>query len=148
MLDVGEVGRGPYLARDEIEMPTDTRALTRAARERAKATGALYTTAREDVVNIRRRMDETGESYAEAEAWYDNPANDVACEACGWTNGMLCPECPGCGCYNGQCSGWRHREYMHEDDRREREEAEREANRCEECGADMSLGSYDECTCG
>ncbi|MFK0252069.1 hypothetical protein [Streptomyces sp. NPDC090445] len=24
---------------------------------------------------------------------------------------MVCPDCPGCGCYTGRCSGWRHGEY-------------------------------------
>lgn len=38
-------------------------------------------------------------------------ADDVLCERCGWTYGMICPEClPGCGCSRG-CSGWRHAEY-------------------------------------
>ncbi|WP_188195708.1 hypothetical protein [Nonomuraea sp. SYSU D8015] len=37
---------------------------------------------------------------------------------------MVCPECPGCGCYDGRCSGWRHREYMRPDDLAEREAAE------------------------
>jgi hypothetical protein len=75
---------------------------------------------------------------------FDEVANEVACETCGWTNAMLCPECPGCGCYNDQCSGWRHEEYMTDDERAELCEQER----CEECGADVSLGSYDECVCG
>jgi|SRR5882724_765139 len=43
-------------------------------------------------------------------------ANHLLCETCGWLNRMVCPECPGCGCYNGRCSGWRHNEYAHEDD--------------------------------
>ncbi|MFG2984961.1 hypothetical protein ACGFYQ_27505 [Streptomyces sp. NPDC048258] len=33
------------------------------------------------------------------------------CTACGWTYSMVCLECAGCGCYTGQCSGWRHNEY-------------------------------------
>lgn len=49
--------------------------------------------------------------------WMADTANHLACEVCGWLNSMLCPECPGCGCYNRGCSGWRHREYEHDDDR-------------------------------
>lgn len=43
-------------------------------------------------------------------------AEDVMCTACGWTFGMICPECPGCGCYNSQCSGWRHAGYAQDAD--------------------------------
>jgi hypothetical protein len=89
-------------------------------------------------------MDENELSWEEAEAAYDDPANQLLCETCGWTLGMICPECPGCGCYTGQCSGWRHREYSSDDEQDER----REDECCEECGADVSLGSYDECACG
>lgn len=46
----------------------------------------------------------------DAVGYITDPANEVMCETCGWTYGMVCPECPGCGCYNGRCSGWRHRE--------------------------------------
>lgn len=40
----------------------------------------------------------------------EKTANDILCGTCGWTYGMICPECPGCGCCNGQCSEWRHEE--------------------------------------
>lgn len=123
-------------------MPSDTRALTRAARRRAKTDGVPFTKARETELAIRERMDADGESYAEAEAFVTDPANEVLCHKCGWTNGMVCPECPGCGCYNHQCTGWRHREYMHPDERAEIEAAEAE---CPECGGDTRTG-YD-CDC-
>jgi hypothetical protein len=107
-----------------------------------KATGVKYTTARAAVQDIHQLAEQNDWTYAEAEAWYDDPANQVACEDCGWTNGMLCPECPGCGCYNGRCSGWRHSEFAHEDER-----FDQEPDECPECGADMSMGSYEECAC-
>lgn len=120
-------------------MPQETRALTRAARARMAATGQKYTEARESVLAIREVMDENDWTYEEAEAWFDDPANQVMCEICGWTNGMACPECPGCGCYNGRCSGWRHEEYMTDDE-------QEELHRCEECGADLN-SPYEECNC-
>ncbi|MER6218253.1 hypothetical protein ABT213_29905 [Streptomyces sp. NPDC001674] len=43
-------------------------------------------------------------------------AGDTMCTACRWTYSMACPECAGCGCYTGQCSGWRHSEYGGLDD--------------------------------
>lgn len=128
-------------------MPKSSRALTRSARARANAEAIPYTKAREFELAIRERMDGLGETYEEAAAWLADPLNETLCEVCGWTVGMVCPECvQGCGC-SRSCSGWRHREFMHEDELRELEEEEREANRCVECGADTSLGSYDECAC-
>ncbi|MDG4759288.1 hypothetical protein [Micromonospora sp. WMMD710] len=62
-------------------------------------------TARTSVTEIREIADGYGYTFAEAQAGYDDPRNKVMCTTCGWTNGMVCPECPGCGCYNGQCSG-------------------------------------------
>jgi hypothetical protein len=44
------------------------------------------------------------------------PCYQLLCETCGWTLDMICPECPGCGCYNGQCTGYRHVEYSTDDD--------------------------------
>jgi len=70
----------------------------------------------------------------------NNPRNQLLCETCGWTNGMVCPECPGCGCYNDQCSGWRHHEYAHEDD-------DYDPNGCPECGAGGGDDPYGECCC-
>jgi hypothetical protein len=123
-------------------MPSDTRALSRAARARAKAETIPYTQARETELAIRTRMDETGETYMQAEAFVTDPANEVFCEKCGWTNAMVCPECPGCGCYDHECRGWRHREFMHPDELAEIERAEAE---CPECGGDTRTG-YD-CNC-
>lgn len=79
-------------------------------------------------------------SRAEAVAVLEDPRNEVMCEKCGWTNGMVCPECPGCGCYNGQCSGWRHHEYMDQD--------EREAAAYHEC--DCGFAGHEDhcCECG
>lgn len=123
-------------------MPSANRALTRAARSRAAAEKIPYTKARETELAIRDRMDETGEGYGEAEAIVTDPANQLLCGTCGWTVGMVCPECPkGCGCESG-CRGWRHREYMHPDDLAELEAAEAE---CPECGGDTRTG-YD-CDC-
>lgn len=120
-------------------MPQDARALTRAARARAAATGDPYTKARDEALLIQELADQNGWTYAEAAEFYDDPANQVACEDCGWTNGMLCPECRGCGCYNGRCGGWRHSEYAHED------ELAAERDDCVECGG--GAGPYDECIC-
>src|SRR4051812_4422862 len=58
-----------------------------------------------------------------------DPANQVMCTRCGWTNSMVCPECPGCGCYTLRCSGWRHGHYM-------TEEEQVELNECPEGGGD------------
>jgi hypothetical protein len=97
-------------------MPQDTRALARAARARARARGERYTEARAAILAIRERMDEADETFEDAEAWYDDPRNQLLCATCGWTLGMICPECaPGCGCSTG-CSGWRHREFSSDDD--------------------------------
>jgi hypothetical protein len=82
-------------------------------------------------------------TYKDAVAFLEqernDPANELLCEKCGWTVGMVCPECPGCGCYNLTCTGWRHREYW---------TAEEEADfyECPECGGD-TRNHYD-CTCG
>jgi chromosomal replication initiator protein DnaA len=54
-------------------MPHDARALARAARARARERGEPYTAARQAVLAIRQRMEESGETYAEAEAVLDAP---------------------------------------------------------------------------
>ncbi|AYF78163.1 hypothetical protein D7D52_34910 [Nocardia yunnanensis] len=108
-------------------MPQDSRALTRAARRRAKHTGRSYQQAREDAQIIHKIMESDELSWEEAQEIYDDPRNQLLCGKCGWTVGMVCPECPGCGCYNGRCSGWRHHEYAMDDG--EPEEI------CGECGA-------------
>lgn len=120
-------------------MPQNTRALTRAARRRAAAKAVNYTTALADVVAIQERADTHGETFDEAEAQYDDPANKLLCETCGWTVGMTCPECvPGCGCATG-CSGWRHAEYT--DDGGDGDGY----GGCFECGA---AGPSYRCNCG
>ncbi|WP_063128688.1 hypothetical protein [Nocardia fusca] len=120
-------------------MPRDSRALTRAARRRADAHEDLpYQKAREQVIVIRQLATEEEITFEQAQAIYDDPLNQLLCETCQWTVGMICPECPGCGCYNGRCSGWRHREYMHDDERDD-------LYACDECGGDTRTG-YD-CQC-
>lgn len=123
---------------------SDRRALTRAIRDRQTKTGKSYADARTDVLRIQE-LAESGEyTYDEAQQVFDDPANDVMCEICGWTYGMVCPECAGCGC-DHRCTGWRHAEFASDDADPEEYRVE-----CEECG-----GSYDsrhgsngyDCTC-
>ena len=124
-------------------MPED-KARKRAIRERMAATGERYTAAARvldapfepGLISISERMQESGGTYAEAVAWLEDPANREMCEICGWTNGMVCPECPGCGCYTGRCSGWRHAEFDGDLD-------DPEPYECEECGASNGYG----CNC-
>jgi hypothetical protein len=72
----------------------------------------------------------------------EDSRNRVMCNTCGWTWSMVCPECiPGCGCHNGRCSGWRHREYRHDDDDLDNDGG------CEECGAGGRRDPYGECVC-
>lgn len=112
--------------------------ITRAARKRMKTTGQNFTSAREDVLAILDLAEANELSFADAEAVFDDPANKLLCETCGWTVGMICPECPGCGCYNGRCSGWRHEEAAADD-----ELAELYA--CDECGGDTRTPYGCEC---
>lgn len=70
-----------------------------------------------------------------------DPRRQLLCEKCGWSMAMICPECPGCGCYNGECSGWRHHEYAEPD-----YDDPDYGVYCRECGAGSS-SPYDECTC-
>lgn len=97
---------------------------------------------------VRALMDEDEEQFetrAKALAWLDDPANEVMCQVCGWTRGMVCPECAkGCGCET-RCTGWRHQEWggtggIGEDDDEDVE------SYCPECGA--AEGLYEECRCG
>ena len=75
----------------------------------------------------------------------NDPANQVMCKTCGWTYGMVCPECAeGCGC-EYECTGWRHAEmraatgdYDEDDDN---------GMGCSECGAGSSGDPYGECVC-
>ncbi|MEU2086841.1 hypothetical protein ABZ569_33850 [Streptomyces albus] len=75
-----------------------------------------------------------------------DPRNQVLCETCDWTVGMICPECPGCGCYNGRCSGWRHYEYQAEMDAATGEYGDYNDG-CPECGAGGGGDPYGECVC-
>lgn len=120
-------------------MPRDARLLTRTARDRAREKNLPYQQAREDVIAIHEMATEDELTWAEAEAIYDDPANRLLCDTCGWVAAMACPECSGCGCNNLTCSGWRHEEYMHEEERAE-------LNACPECGGD-STSPYG-CGCG
>ncbi|MFJ6486607.1 hypothetical protein ACIQK6_41835 [Streptomyces sp. NPDC091682] len=73
-----------------------------------------------------------------------DPRNQVLCETCGWTNGMVCPECAkGCGC-EYQCTGWRHEEM-----RAATGDYDEDSDRygCEECGAGGGGDPYGECCC-
>ncbi|MFI5638318.1 hypothetical protein ACIA8H_12975 [Streptomyces goshikiensis] len=49
---------------------------------------------------------------------------------------MACPECAGCGCCNGRCSGWRHNEHKGDTDPAEDGEPfceDDECGGCEDC---------------
>ena len=83
---------------------------------------------------------EWGYSRAEAAEFIDDPLNEMLCDDCGWTVGMVCPECSkGCGCERN-CSGWRHGEYRGDDDDSDSDDQ----TECEGCGAG---GPYRECVC-
>ncbi|MER8003057.1 hypothetical protein [Streptomyces sp. NPDC095613] len=74
----------------------------------------------------------------------NDPANQVMCRTCGWTYGMVCPECAkGCGC-EYQCSGWRHEEMRAATG--DYDEAD-DPYGCEECGAGGGGDPYGECVC-
>jgi anaerobic selenocysteine-containing dehydrogenase len=74
--------------------------------------GIKYTAAREAVIAVAA---DTGETFSELRAFYLDSGNESLCETCGWTMGMICPECSrGCGCET-RCSGWRHAEYTEPD---------------------------------
>ncbi len=80
-------------------------------------------------------------TYAEAKAFLAvDPRRQLLCDKCGWSVAMVCPECPGCGCYTGQCTGWRHSEF-------EEEDPEADPWGCPECGAGGSGNPYGECYC-
>lgn len=124
-------------------MPSTTRALTRAARDRAKAAGIPYTKARDQLLRIEQLVDE-GEfdTRDEADAFVSDPRNEVMCRVCGWTNGMVCPECgPGCGCSVG-CTGWRHGEFEADD-----LDPEDRYDECPECGGEYDVNTGYGCAC-
>ena len=99
---------------------------------------------------IAELMDANEWTREEAEAALDDPRNQTLCEVCGWTMGMICPECSkGCGC-STNCSGWRHREFRSADADGEDWEATRAATGygeegCE-CGAYWASNGYG-CVC-
>lgn len=114
-------------------MPQSTRAHTRAVRDRMRRAGEKYTESAAAISVIHQRMAEADETFAEAEAWYDNPRNQLLCAQCGWTFGMICPECSkGCGC-SMSCYGWRHREFRSSDDF---DDDDQDPDECGGCGAD------------
>jgi hypothetical protein len=130
-------------ARDGQRRVATNRAVTRDARARMAARDINFTQARLEVLAIRELADCDGLTFAAAEAEYDDPRNQVMCDVCGWTFGMVCPECPGCGCYNGQCSGWRHSEYRDEYDP---DDPDRDRGICGECGYETNAAGYG-CAC-
>lgn len=77
----------------------------------------------------------------------NDPRNQIMCGKCDWTYGMICPECPGCGCYNSQCSGWRHTEFQADMDAATGESSDYDPIACEECGAGGGGNPYGECCC-
>lgn len=86
-------------------------------------------------------------TYAEALDYLrqeqNDPRNQVMCRDCGWTYGMVCPECAkGCGC-EYQCSGWRHEEMRAATG----DYDDYDPNACEECGAGGGGDPYGECCC-
>lgn len=119
-------------------MPKTSRALTRAARDRAESNKVPYTQAREELLWMRQLLDEGDcATVEEADAYVTDPANQTMCQVCGWTYGMVCPEClPGCGC-SVRCTGWRHAEFNGDLD----DYPEDRQEDCPECG-----GSYDSLT--
>ncbi|MEU8526458.1 hypothetical protein AB0C77_12800 [Streptomyces sp. NPDC048629] len=73
-----------------------------------------------------------------------DPRNQVMCRDCGWTYGMVCPECAkGCGC-EYDCTGWRHAETRAATGDYD---GDYDPNACEECGAGGRGDPYGECCC-
>lgn len=107
--------------------------------------GETHDEARDSVQVIEDIAVEHGTSYEAAEQWYDSPGNQLMCETCGWTNNMVCPECPkGCGCETN-CTGWRHRDYMAglgSDDEPNEYEFD-----CDDCGGSYNSRTGYGCAC-
>lgn len=72
-------------------MPQNTRALTRAARDRAHRMGEKYTEARTAVIEIRELADENDWTVEEAEAFYDDPRNRSCATRAGGPGGWAAP---------------------------------------------------------
>lgn len=90
-----------------------------------------------DISTYREAVD-----YLEQER--NDPRNQVMCERCSWTYGMICPECSeGCGCSYG-CTGWRHEE-MRAATGEDCDDDDRYG--CSECGAGSGHDPYGECVC-
>jgi len=123
---------------------SQNRLLTRAARARAQARQIPYTAAREELCWMQALVDEGScENWDEADAYVRDPRNQLLCRVCGWTFGMICPECSkGCGCQVG-CSGWRHREWGQNDS----DEYEDPYAFCEECGGQVNVLTGYGCAC-
>lgn len=74
----------------------------------------------------------------------NDPRNQVMCRDCGWTYGMVCPECAkGCGC-EYQCTGWVHEEVRAATGDYD---PDHDPYGCEECGAGGGGDPYGECCC-
>jgi len=130
-------------------MPNAARELTRSARQRARERGITYTKAREQLLWIRRLLeDEYFETFEEADAFVSDPGNETMCRNCGWTYNMVCPECAkGCAC-ELHCSGWRHNEFRSstgewDDD----EDDEDRYAECGECGGEYDTKTGYGCSC-
>ncbi|WP_053627093.1 hypothetical protein [Streptomyces sp. XY511] len=84
-------------------------------------------------------------TYKAVAQWYERlrPDQRTLCTVCGWTVGMVCPECSrGCGCSAG-CTGWRHREYVEASD-----DFDGEADwGCPDCGCGDGTNYGPECQC-
>ncbi|WP_329433227.1 hypothetical protein OG564_10835 [Streptomyces sp. NBC_01280] len=69
---------------------------------------------RQDVTDVLV-ADDRLKTVDDALAYLEDPNHKLLSRECGWTVAMICPECPGCGCYSGECSGYRHREFADDD---------------------------------
>lgn len=73
-----------------------------------------------------------------------DPAHQLLCEKCGWTRGMVCPECtPGCGCVT-DCTGWRHTQ---DGGARDTSDDGDDDWTCPECGHGAGTEYSDGCQC-
>lgn len=85
-----------------------------------------------------------GEALGYLRQQQNDPANKLMCTTCGWTFGMVCPECAkGCGC-DYECPGWRHAEMRAATGDYDGDE---DSYGCPECGAGGGGDPYGECVC-
>lgn len=129
---------------DRPETEQRAHALAAAVALRMAHAGEDEATARTSVQEIRETAEANDWTFEQAQVAYDDPRNQVMCHECGWTYGMVCPECPGCGCYNDRCSGWRHHEFAGDDDPDDPHDRIAE---CEECGGDFNTLTGYGCEC-